>query len=54
MTRLLHAFSALTISCGIFGSVAAMPTQPPPARAGVIGADRPVNLGRMVVTATAL
>ncbi|WP_232492079.1 hypothetical protein [Novosphingobium kaempferiae] len=52
MTRLLPALSALALSCGMFSAVAAMPVASPEPK--VIGADKPVFLGSMVVTATAL
>lgn len=52
MTRLIPALSALALSCGMFSAVAAMPVASPEPR--VIGADKPVFLGSMVVTATAL
>jgi hypothetical protein len=51
MTRLIPAFAALAVSCAALSGVAAMPAKPKPA---IIGADQPVNLGRMVVTATPL
>lgn len=54
MTRLIPALSALALSCGIFSAVAAMPVHAPAAKPATIGAERPVFLGRMVVTATPL
>jgi hypothetical protein len=51
MTRLLPALAAFAVSCGVLSGVAAMPAKPGPV---IIGADKPVNLGRMVVTATPL
>lgn len=54
MIRLIPALSALALSLGIFSAVAAMPVHVPAAEPAVIGADQPVFLGRMVVTATPL
>ncbi|WP_157222298.1 hypothetical protein [Novosphingobium sp. AP12] len=51
MIRLLPACAALAVCCGVLSSVAAMPAKQ---RTAVIGADKPVDLGRMVVTATPL
>ena len=52
MNRLIPALSALALCGGMFSAVAAAPTAPPEPK--VIGADKPVFLGSMVVTATAL
>jgi hypothetical protein len=54
MTRLLPALSALALSCGTFSAVAASPVYRPVAKPAIIGADRPVFLGSMVVAATPL
>ncbi|MFT4054326.1 MAG: hypothetical protein QM681_07445 [Novosphingobium sp.] len=51
MTRLLPAFAALAVSSAILTSVAAVAMPP---SAPVIGTEKPVFLGRMVVTATPL
>ena len=48
---MLPAFAALAVSSAILTSVAAMAVPP---GAPVIGAAKPVFLGRMVVTATPL
>jgi hypothetical protein len=53
MIRLTSALSALALSFGIFSALAAMPVHAP-AKPAVIGAEQPVFLGRMVVTATPL
>lgn len=54
MTRLLLAFPALALSCGMLASVAAAPVAAPAPKPAIIGLDKPVFLGRMVVTATPL
>ncbi|WP_170065980.1 hypothetical protein [Novosphingobium guangzhouense] len=51
MTRLLPAFAALAMSSALLSSVAATALPPAPP---VIGAENPVFLGRMIVTATPL
>jgi hypothetical protein len=50
MTRLIFAIPALVTYCGTLVAAAPAPTPP----AAIIGAEKPVFLGRMVVTATPL
>lgn len=54
MTRLISALFALTLSSGTLSAVAAMPAHEAAAEHAIIGAEQPVFLGRMVVTATPL
>ncbi|HUD94875.1 hypothetical protein [Sphingobium sp.] len=51
MSRLLFALPALAATLAALSGVAAMPARP---AAAIIGEKEPVNLGRMVVTATPL
>jgi hypothetical protein len=54
MSRLLPALSALALSCGTFSAAAATPFHAPATSPAIIGADRPVFLGSVVVMATPL
>ena len=54
MTRTFYTLSAFVVSCGILSGVAAMPIEVSPPKPAMIGAEHPIFLGRMVVTATPL
>ena len=53
MSRLLPALTAVAVAvaCGVLSGAAHEPERPTPT---LIGADTPVDLGQMVVTATPL
>lgn len=55
MIRLFHAVAAVAASSSfVYGVAPGVQTQHPEHAPQVIGADKPVFLGRMVVTATPL
>lgn len=55
MPRILCVLSAFAASCAVVsGTAAATYNEPAPVAPAMIGADNPVFLGRMVVSATPL